>query len=180
MATTAGEQKKTRKELVRGARMGSYALWTAITGTVVGGVTLAVLVAGTHNLAQQNNSNIDLSQAWDTLGRRNALVLCGLMFLSYLLAAFVAGRMAWRRGWLHGLAAEIDLRERIEATSPGLAPSKSPDPESVEPRREPISGPVDVDALSKDELYEMAQDQDIPGRSQMTKDQLKDAVAQER
>ena len=178
MATTAGEQKKTRKELVRGARMGRYALWTAIIGTVVGGVTLAALVAGTHNLLQQNNSSIDLSQAWDTLGRRNGLVLGGLMFLSYLLAAFVAGRMAWRRGWLHGLAAEIDLRERIEATSPGLATSKSA--ESVETRDEPISRRVDVDALSKEELYEMAQERDIPGRSQMTKDQLRDAVVQER
>ena len=180
MATTGGEQQKTRKELVSGAHMGRYALWTAIIGTVVGGVTLAALVAGTHTVLQQNNSTIDLSQAWDTLGRRNALVLGGLMFLSYLLATFVAGRMAWRRGWLHGLAAEIDLRERIEATSPGLAPSQSADSESVEPRREPGSRPVDVDALSKEELYEMAQARDIPGRSQMTKDQLKDAVVQER
>ena len=34
----------------------------------------------------------------------------------------------------------------------------------------------DLDELSKDELYEMAQDKDIPGRSQMNKDELKKAL----
>jgi hypothetical protein len=137
MATAAGDNTKTRKELVRGARIGLYALWTAIIGTVVGGVTCAVLVAGTYTVLQQNNSTLDLSPAWDALGERNALVLGGLLFLSYLVATFVAGRMAWRRGWLHGLAAEIDLRDRIEKASHEQAPVPARDAEAagIEPMR---------------------------------------------
>ena len=176
MATTAGEKTQARKELVRGARMGPYALWTAIVGTVVGGVTCAVLVAGTHNVLEQNNSSIDLSPAWDRLGQRAALVLGGLLFLSYLLATFVAGKMAWRRGWLHGLAAEIDLRDRIEAAShEQLAPVTAGNGDG---NRDRTTADVGVDALTKDELYERAEERDIPGRSQMTKDQLKDALQQ--
>jgi len=39
---------------------------------------------------------------------------------------------------------------------------------------------ADLDDLSKDELYELAQDQDIPGRSQMNKDELKKALQKQR
>jgi hypothetical protein len=183
MATT-GERKKTeaRTELVRGARMGSYSLGTALVGTLVGGIALAVLVVGTHTALQQNDSTIDLSQAWDSLGRQGALVLGGLLFLSYLIATFVAGRMAWRRGWLHGLAAEVDLRDRIEATSnvtrANAATSTAPSAQAS--RKEGASDNVDVDTLSKEELYELAQERDIPGRSQMTKEQLRDAVVERR
>jgi hypothetical protein len=176
MATTAGEKTKTRKELVRGARMGPYALWTAIVGTVVGAATCALLVAGTHYALQENNSTVDLSRAWDALGQRGALVLGGLVLLSYLCAAFVAGKMAWHRGWLHGLAAEIDLRDRIEAAShEQLAPVTAGNGDG---NRDRTTADVGGDALSKDELYQRAEERDIPGRSQMTKDQLKDALQQ--
>lgn len=184
MATT-GDKKRSeaRTELVRGARMGSFSLGTALVGTLVGGITLAALVVGTHTALRQNDSAIDLSPAWDSLGRQGALVLGGLMFLSYLVATFVAGRMAWRRGWLHGLAAEVDLRDRIEATSNvtranGATPP-APPPQTAAPRNDAISDDVDVDTLSKEELYELAQERDIPGRSQMTKEQLKEAVVQQ-
>jgi hypothetical protein len=145
MATATGDKMKTRKELVRGARMGPYALWTAIVGTVVGGVTCAVLVAGTYTLLQQNDSTLDLSPAWDALGERNALVLGGLLFLSYLVATFVAGKMAWRRGWLHGLAAEIDLRDRIEKAS------------HEQPAPVPVPADGDGDGKTRDELKDALQ-----------------------
>ena len=174
MATTAGDRVKTRKELVRGARMGPYSLWTAIVGTIVGGVLCAALVAVTYNLLEQNNSSIDLSQAWDTLGNRAALVLGGLLFVSFFVATFVAGRMAWRRGWLYGLAAEIDLRDRMEAAShEQLTPVAAGNSDG---NRNRMSADVGDDDLTKDELYQRAEERDIPGRSQMTKDQLKDAL----
>ena len=129
MATTAVEKSKIRSDVVRRARMGPFSMLTALVGTLVGGISLAVLVAGTQTLLRRNESNIDLSRAWDQawneVGRRGALGLAVLLFLSYLLAAFVAGRMAWRRGWLHGLTAELDLREqavRNEASDERLAP----------------------------------------------------------
>ena len=176
MATTAGDKVKVRKELVRGARMGPYALWTAVVGTVVGGISAAILVAGTYTLLAQNDSSLDLSPAWDALGERNALVLGGLLFLSFFLATFVAGKMAWRRGWLHGLAAEIDLRDRIEeASHEQLQPVVARNGNRA---RDDAPAGADVDELTKEELYQRAQERDIPGRSQMTKDQLKDALQQ--
>jgi hypothetical protein len=190
MAATGKKKKlEARTELVRGARMGKYALGTALVGTIVGGITLAVLVVGTHTALQQNDSSIDLSQAWDNLGRRGALLLGGLMLLSYLIATFVAGRMAWRRGWLHGLAAEVDLRDRIEANSnmtradaamPSATPQQAPPPQEPASRQDGAAEEVDIDSLSKEELYELAQQRDIPGRSQMTKEQLRDAVVERR
>lgn len=41
------------------------------------------------------------------------------------------------------------------------------------------AGAVDVDAMTKDELYAMAQELDIAGRSQMNKDELAAAVAEQ-
>jgi hypothetical protein len=174
MATTAVKKSKARSDLVRRARMGPFSVWTALVGAVVGGVTFAVLMAGVHTALRQNDSSIDLSQSWDDLGRKGALVIGGLLFVSYLLAAVVAGRMAWRRGWLHGLAAEIDLRERIEAEQCAAPPAP------VE--RDNHAGSdfdVDIDGLTKEELYGMAQELDLAGRSQMTKDDLARAVRRE-
>jgi len=37
----------------------------------------------------------------------------------------------------------------------------------------------DIDGLTKDELYQRAQERDIPGRSQMSKDELKEALQEQ-
>jgi hypothetical protein len=190
MASTTVKKSNARTDLVRRARMGPFSLWTALVGAVVGGITFAALLAGAHTALQQNESSIDLSQSWDALGRKGVLVLGGLMFVSYLLAAFVAGRMAWRRGWLNGLAAEIDLRDRIEgeaitATAQAAkAHAATPAPMPAERRNERQNGngsdlDIDVDGLTKEELYGMAQELDLPGRSQMTKEDLARAVRRE-
>jgi len=42
------------------------------------------------------------------------------------------------------------------------------------------SGKADTSGMSKEELYEQAKEQDVEGRSQMTKDQLSEAVDQEK
>jgi hypothetical protein len=166
MATTAVKKSKARPGLVQSARMGPFSLFTALAGAVVGGLAFAGLVAGTRAVLERNDSSIDLSQAWDGLGRRSAMVLVGLLFLSYLLAAFVAGRIAWRRGWLRGLAAEVDIRDRIEAEAEAVSDADS-------------SFDVDIDGLNKEELYGMAQELDIAGRSQMTKEDLARSVRRE-
>jgi hypothetical protein len=58
-------------------------------------------------------------------------------------------------------AAEIDVRERPVPSASG-------------------NGNADIDELSRDELYHRAQEEDIPGRSQMTKEELKKALQQQR
>ena len=57
-------------------------------------------------------------------------------------------------------AGEIDVRERRAVASNG---SNGHDAS-------------DLDELSKEELYQRAQQQDIPGRSQMNKEELKEAL----
>ena len=176
MATTVVKKSKARPGLVQSARMGPFSLFTAVAGAVVGGLAFAGLVAGTKAVLERNDSSIDLSQAWDGLGRRSALVLAGLMFLSYLLAAFVAGRIAWRRGWLRGLSAEIDLRDRIEADAVSASQAEGT---TDSPPDSDSNFDVDIDGLNKEELYGMAQELDIAGRSQMTKEALARSVRRE-
>jgi hypothetical protein len=38
---------------------------------------------------------------------------------------------------------------------------------------------VELDSLNKEELYQLAQEEDIPGRSQMTKEQLAEALREQ-
>ena len=174
MATTAAKKSKTRPGLVKSARMGPFSLLTAVTSAVVGGVTFALLVAGARVMLDRRDSNIDLSQAWNDLGRRGVLVFVGLLALSYLLAGLSAGRMAYRRGWLRGLEAEVDLRDRIQAEQPHADPAMSYADSDAD------SGvDVDIDGLNKEELYGIAQELDIAGRSQMTKEALARSVRRE-
>jgi hypothetical protein len=211
-------------------------------------------MGGTAAVLQHNGSKIDLTESWDKLTTRGGLLLGGLLFVSYLLGGYVAGRMGWRRGWLHGLAvfigsivivgavallvrslakpddvervsdalrsfgipttrdewrhvgsfvgaaslggmflgsllggvlgewwftkvsrhalqAEVDLRERMEASNDRLAAIRRGNGNGHQSR-----AAEDFDELSKDELYQRAQDEDIPGRSQMTKEELKKAL----
>jgi len=53
-------------------------------------------------------------------------------------------------------AGDVDVRERRVATDG--------------------DGAAELDELNKDELYHRAQEQDIPGRSQMNKEELKEAL----
>ena len=75
-----------------------------LAGVLVGYATFALLLGGAAAIVRSAGSGLDLTGSWDTLGWRGGLLLGGLLFVSYLLAGYVAGRMAWRRGWLHGLA----------------------------------------------------------------------------
>ncbi|MEW6474926.1 MAG: hypothetical protein AB1679_21960 [Actinomycetota bacterium] len=278
MATTAIEKSKTRSDLAQLAGMGPFSILAALAGVLVGYATSALLIAGTAAILERNNSTIDLTEPWESMSNGGGLLLGGLLFVSYLLAGYVAGRMAWRRGWLHGLAifigsvvvvgavallvrtlnnpddveritdtlrsfgipttrdewgsaasfvglvslggmllgslvggilgerwytkvsrraveAEVDIRERMEATSERLAPideeARTRQREDGTPIRQREVGNdrgnggradrgVDVDSMSKEELYEMAQERDIPGRSHMSKEELLQALKRER
>jgi hypothetical protein len=47
---------------------------------------------------------------------------------------------------------------------------------SEPPVREGVVAAQPLDAMSRDELYELARERDIPGRSRMKKDELRDAL----
>jgi hypothetical protein len=64
----------------------------------------AILLGIAAAVAGALGATTDLSSNWDRLGTAAGLVVAGLLFLSWLSGGYVAGRMARRRGLLHGLA----------------------------------------------------------------------------
>ena len=263
MATTAVERPKTRADLAQLAGRGPFSLFSTLAGVLVGYAMTALLVGGAAAVLVHNGSKTDLTDGWDKLGTKGGLLLGGLLFVSYLVGGYVAGRMAWRRGWVHGLAvfigsivivgavallvrslakpdeldkitdafrsfgipttrdewrnvdsvvglaslggmllgsllggvlggrwytrvsrralsAEIDIRDRMAAVSGGNGHRARTDDDFADHEIEVVDSDVDIDGMTKEELYHQAQELDIPGRSQMTKDELKVAVQQQR
>lgn len=260
MATTAAEQSKTRSDLAQLAGTGPVSLMSILGGVLVGYATFALLLGGAIAVLTRRGSELDLTEGWDNLSTRGGVLLGVLLLASYLLAGYMAGRMAWRRGIVHGIGvfvgsvvviggvallvrslakpddvevvsealrgfgvpttreewgnvgtsvgvlslggmflgsviggllgerwftkvsrraldAEVDIRERMVATNERMAPVAA----GQRTRNGNGNGrrnrkADDLDELSKDELYNRAQEEDIPGRSQMTKEELKEAL----
>ena len=272
MATTAVEKPKTRSDLAQLAGRGPFSFIAMLAGVLVGYAAFAILLGGAVAIMRDNGSQFDLSENWGELTTRGGLLLGGLMFLAFLLAGYIAGRMAWRRGAAHGvlvvlgsifvvavaaallraftkpddvknitealhrfgvptkskewgdvsavtwlaslggmllgsvvggllgerwftkvsrraLDAEVDLRERMEASNDRLAAvgdGRTERPDGNGHRARTGNGArrkaaddvdvIDVNGMSKEELYQLAQEEDIPGRSQMSKDELAAAL----
>lgn len=271
MATTAVEKAKTRSDLAQLAGRGPFSVIAMLAGVMVGFGTIALLLGGTAAILRGNGSQLDLSENWGDLSPRGGLLLGGLLFVSYLFAGYIAGRMAWRRGAAHGLLtvlgsillvavaagllhtltepddvegitdalksfgvpttaedwgnvgpvvwvasacgmvlgsllggllgerwftrvsrgaldAEIDIRERLGASDDRLAPvddHRTTESDGDVRRARTGNGngnghrdaeAIDFDSMSKEELYQQAQEHEIPGRSQMTKDELAAAL----
>jgi hypothetical protein len=257
MATTAAEQSKTRSDLAQLAGAGPVSLISILAGVLVGYATFALLLGGAIGVLSHRGSDLDLTEGWDSLSTRGGILLGVLLFASYLLAGYMAGRMAWRRGIAHGVgifvgsilvvgavallvrnlakgddvkavsealrgfgipttrkewgnvgtavgalsvggmllgsvlggflgerwftkvsrratAAEIDVRERLSSTNQTRSGSRASSGNGNGRGRSAKA--EDFDDLSKEELYQRAQEEDIPGRSQMTKDELKEAL----
>ena len=265
MATTAAEQSKARADLARLAGAGPVSPIAILAGVLVGYATFALLLGGTVALLQRWESDLDLTGGWESLARRGGLTLAGLLFVSHLWAGYVAGRMGWRRGILHGIGvfvgsvlvvgavagivrsvakpddveavsealrtfgmpttreewryvdsfagiaslggmllgsvfggflggrwftkqsrraqqAEVDVRERLEAANadtPSRATNGNGNANAGDANghRSSSAKVADLDELTKEELYELAQELEVPRRSQMSKDELKDALA---
>lgn len=103
MATTAVEKSKTRSDLAQLAGRGPFSLISMLAGVLVGYASFALLLGGAVAILRGNESQLDLSENWGELSARGGLLLGGLLFLAYLLAGYIAGRMAWRRGAAHGM-----------------------------------------------------------------------------
>ena len=255
MATTAVEKPKTRSELAQLSGGRPVSLISMVAGMLVGYATFALLLGAAVAILRGNESQFDLSENWGNLSARGGILLGGLLFVSYLFAGYIAGRMAWRRGAAHGvlvflgsvllvgvaaalvrtltqpedvegitdalrsfgvpttakewgdvgivtwvaslggmllgsvlggrlgqrwftkvsrgvLDAEVDLRERVAAATAGNG-HKTRDRDDTDTDGD---GAVDVDEMTKEELYHLAQEQDVPGRSHMSKDELAAAL----
>lgn len=104
--------------------------------------------------------------------------VCSLVGM--LLGSVVGGMLGERwftRVSRGAIDAELDIRERMEASNERLEPTEAA-------RRDDSNGHraddvVELDSLNKDELYQLAQEGDIPGRSQMTKEQLAEALREQ-
>lgn len=261
MATTAAEQSKTRSDLAQLAGAGPISLISILAGVLVGYATFALLLGSAIGVLSHRGSDLKLTEGWDSLSTRGGILLGVLLFASYLLAGYMAGRMAWRRGIAHGIgifvgsivvvgavallvrnlakgddvkavsealrgfgipttrkewgnvgtavgvlslggmllgsvlggllgerwftrvsrratAAEIDVRERLAATNETRRVSRRKNGHGR--HNDHKAETVEYDELTKEELYQRAQEEDIPGRSQMTKDELKDALQKQR
>jgi hypothetical protein len=118
--------------------------------------------------------------------------LCG-MLLGSLLGGMLGERW-FTKVSRRALSAEIDLRERMEASNERLAPVVADDRTDGEGdgnghrarttdgagKAEADADFVHLDEMSKEELYHLAQEHDIPGRSQMSKDVLAAALKKQR
>lgn len=261
MATTAAEQSKTRSDLAQLAGRGPVSAFSILAGVLAGYAAFALLLGGTMAVLERWKSDLDLTLGWDALTQRGGLLLAGLLFVSYLWAGYVAGRMGWRHGLVHGAgvfvgsllvvgavgwavrsladpddveaisealrtfgvpttreewrhvdsfvgivslggmllgsllggflgerwytkvsrratAAEVDVRERLETTNRRRAVVTEPVNGNGNGHRTNGGGTetVDLDDLTKEELYEMAQELEVPGRSHMNKEDLKAAL----
>src|SRR5437763_7222965 len=104
MATTAVEQPKTRSDVAQLAGAGPVSLISVLAGVLVGYATFALLMGGAVAVLHHRGSKLDLTESWSHIGTRGGVLLGGLLFVSYLLAGYIAGRMAWRRGIVHAVA----------------------------------------------------------------------------
>ena len=258
MATTATEKPKSRRQLAKLAGIGPISPVSILGGVLVAYATAALLLGGAAAFLRHRGSDIDLTKGWDKVGTRGGVVIGVALLLAYLLAGYMTGRMAWRRGLLHGAgvfvgslvvvglvawwvrslgkpkdvkavtdalrsfgipttkdewrhvdslvgalslggmligslaggllgehwftrvstkalvadAPEIDVREHHThgATASGDGDGNGNGNGHKRPTK------AELEDLSKEELYELAQENDIAGRSQMNKDELKKAL----
>jgi hypothetical protein len=74
-----------------------------LAGVLVAYGAFAILAGLAASVLGAVGDDTDLSGGWEQLGTTGGLVVAGLLFLSYLLGGYVAGRMARRNGVAHGL-----------------------------------------------------------------------------
>ena len=117
-------------------------------------------------------------EEWGNVGTSVGALSLGGMFLGSVIGGFLGERW-FTRVSRRALAAEVDIRERMvatnERTTPVAAERRTGNGNGL--RRGRRAKKADqLDELSKEELYQRAQEEEIPGRSQMTKDELKEAL----
>jgi len=119
-------------------------------------------------------------EEWGNVGTSVGALSLGGMFLGSVIGGFLGERW-FTKVSRRALEAEVDIRERLAATNDGMAPvaagrTKNGNGNGNGNGQGRRAKTEDLDDLSKEELYHRAQEEDIPGRSQMTKEELKEAL----
>lgn len=99
---TVRETARERRELADDAGFGAFSVTSVLAGVLVGYGAFAILAGLAVAAVDAFGSDADLTRRWADLGTTGSLVVAGLLFLSYLFAGYVAGRMARRNGLAHG------------------------------------------------------------------------------
>lgn len=134
------------------------------------------------------------SDEWGAVSAVTWVATFGGMLLGSVLGG-ILGERWFTKVSRRALDAELDLRERVEASDERLAPVGTGPAQDDGDRDGHGRGnghgngtrsrsgngsrraeEIDLDAMSKEELYARAQEEDIPGRSQMTKEELAAAL----
>jgi hypothetical protein len=156
------QDRKFRQRLLSAIAHGSEAGRRTRRGLGLRG-TVAGLATDETLLRELRSARSDLQQAYGRLEakkrthkRRNLLVLAAL--------ALVAGLPQLRARL--GAAFEKNRQRLPEVRNPGTPP----------PSDDSLGRPRRLEDLTKEELYARAQDADIPGRSEMSKEQLVEAL----
>ena len=102
------------------------------------------------------------------------LLTAGLGLLGSLAGGFLGERW-FTKVSRRALEAEVDVRDRMAATNERLAPAATNGDATNGHARNDLDD-IDVDGMTKEEIYGLAQELDISGRSQMTKEDLARAV----
>ncbi|MGH9263857.1 MAG: TIGR04086 family membrane protein [Acidimicrobiales bacterium] len=99
---TMRETARERRELAADAGFGPFSFTSVLAGVLVAYGAFAVLAGIAAAVLGAVGDDTDLTGNWEALGTTGGLVVAGLLFLSYLLGGYVAGRMARRNGIAHG------------------------------------------------------------------------------
>lgn len=101
------ETRQDRRALVADAGIGGISFLSVIAGVLVAYGAFAIGLAIAAGVTAAVGVDTDLSSNWERLGTVGGLIVAGILFLSYLFGGYVAGRMARRRGVVHGLAVAV-------------------------------------------------------------------------
>lgn len=102
MASRLIESRRDRRALVAEAGIGAVSFTSVIAGVLVAYGAFAVLLAIAAAITAALGIDTDLATDWERLGTIGGLIVALILFLSYLFGGYVAGRMARRKGAMHG------------------------------------------------------------------------------
>ena len=165
LALQLAKDRKFRNWLLSAIHHGSAAGQRRRRGLGLRG-TVAGLAADETLLRELRNARRDLAQAYERLeAKRRSHKLRNLLVLAVLASAAGVPQLRAR------LAAAFAKASKVRQRLPGVGNSGTRTPSNDSQAR-----PHRLEDLTKEELYARAQEADIPGRSEMSKEQLVEAL----